>query len=62
MLLNEYKQLLDNLDPYFAYSDDHKVYKAGQRAWQTASRIANSEQGLYLEAWEAYNDKLMSQK
>lgn len=60
MLLNEYKRMLDNLDPYFAYSDDYSAYKAGQRAWSAAANLAKREQGVYLEAWKAYNDKLRS--
>lgn len=60
MTLNEYKRMLANLDPYFAYSDDYSAYKAGQRAWTAALNVAVREGGLYLETWEAYNDKLMS--
>lgn len=60
MTLNEYNRMLANLDPYFSYADDYSAYKAGQRAWTAASRVAESEQGVYLEAWKAYNDKVRS--
>lgn len=59
MTLNEYKQMLDNLDPSFGYADDYSAYRDGKGRWDCAARIAKNQGGVYKQAWKEYNDRLL---
>ena len=41
---NEYKALLDSLDRYYHYTDDHKVFTREQNKWNEARSLAKSNQ------------------
>lgn len=40
MSLDDYKQLLSRHDWYYAYSDDHRVWKAGNESQQRIEALA----------------------
>ena len=44
MTNNEYKALLDSLDRYYHYTDDHKVFTREQNKWNEARSLAKSNQ------------------
>lgn len=33
-LLDRYKKLLQSFDPWYTHSDDHSVFKDGERKWK----------------------------
>ena len=47
LTIDEYRKLLKRHDWYYEYSDDHSVWKQGQRAELALREIARSNGGEY---------------
>lgn len=56
MIPQEFYDLCARHDWYYAYSDDHRYWVAGEASWDRLKRLAATDPALQaiLEAWSAY--------